>query len=160
MSIDQNPTRSKQRLVILAVAVVGLAVAAILFLIYDSVRKPGQVATAPVVPASTQVVNTQAEQAIPATVTSVVDASTLVPEQPVVAEAPKSTKKNSRTAARRRVAMKFPAPPVGSAHNPDWLAGPKSEVEMWAGDRRTVIWVPPGPKATEHHEHESHETFY
>jgi cell division protein FtsI/penicillin-binding protein 2 len=158
MSFEQNPTRAKQRLVILLVGVVGLAAAAILFLIYDSVKKPSQLA----IKAPAQSTPAPSE-AIPATVTSVVDASTLVPEQqePTVAAAPKASKKNSRSGSSRRkqVAMKFPAPPVGG-HNADWLAGPKSEVEMWAGDRRSVIWVPPAPKTQEAHHHESQETFY
>lgn len=162
MSFDQNANRSKQRMVILLVGVVGLAAAAILFLIYDSVKKPGQLAATPA-PAAIQA--TAPSQAVPATDVTVVDASTLLPEQQEAAPAaaPKNTKKNSRSSRRKQVAMRFPAPPVGETHNPDWLNGPKSEVEMWAGDRRSVIWVPPAPKTTEHEassHHQSHETFY
>ncbi|MBX9568162.1 MAG: hypothetical protein K2X77_04665 [Candidatus Obscuribacterales bacterium] len=161
MSFDQNAIRSKQRLVILLVGVVGLAVAAILFLIYDSVKKPGQLATNPPVPVATQATVTPAES-VPATDVTVVDASTLLPEQEAAPAAPpKTTKKSSRSSRRKQVAMRFPAPPVGEARNADWLNGPKSEVEMWAGDRRSVIWVPQGPKNHESHEsHESHDTFY
>lgn len=140
MSIDLKRSPSKQRLGLLLLGVFGLVASATLFFVTQSSNKR----ELPSIP-STALVETTTTQQRTVPIENITDIT--VVEENVQVVAPEKKPSKRRSSSRKQIAYRFPAPPVG--HKPNLGEGPGSEVEMWAGDKRSVIFVPPGPKSEE-----------
>ena len=141
MSLDQKLSRSKQRLILLLAGVVGLAVCASLVFFNQNSKKETASVIAPQAASAPADRSTLRMEGI--TDITVEDVPAVAEVQAPVPAPKKSTK---RMSSRKQIAMRFPPPPVGSHHKRNQDGG---EVEMWAADKRTVIFVPPGSKFEE-----------
>lgn len=141
MSIDLKRSPSKQRLGLLLLGVFGLVASATLFFVNQSSNKR----ELPTIPTTAAVVEPSTEQQRTVPIENITDITVVEENVQVVAPEKKSSKK--RSSSRKQIAYRFPAPPV--EHKPNLGEGPGSEVEMWAGDKRSVIFVPPGAKFEE-----------
>lgn len=141
--LRQNSSKKRLAMVLALVATIGLVVCATMFYVSQSTKK--EVSSA---------VETEAVTADPATKAEATADSGAVPSTEIfidhaqiqVEEAPRkaTTRRSSlRSSSRNKIASRFPAPPVVAAPHG---TGHESEVEMWAGDKRSYISVPPGTK--------------
>lgn len=148
---DSRPTISRKRVTMLLalIATIGLVICASVFYINQSTKK--QLADSA---ETTDLKQTAATTDAAAVTTAAVPASAEPAEEnkeifidhAQVQEAPKKvTTKRFRNHSRNSIAMKFPAPPVKSSAS-NMTSANGGEVEMWAGDKRTFVSVPPGTK--------------
>lgn len=152
MSPGLNPGPTRQRIVIVALTMLALSVAS--GCIYYSLNASKETAKqavksepAPVLATKTLDDNTQTAAITELTVDPV-SVPTAEEQKAAASPAPKRASRSKFHSSRNKVAALFPAPPrvVSGPSN----QGPNGTVEMWQGDRREFISVPPG---TETHSH-------
>ncbi len=144
--MDGSRPISRKRLAMLLalIATVGIVVCASVFYINQSTKKQlaDSAETTELKPA------TATEAAAPTVAASPEPAEEnkeIFIDHAQVQESPKKVTPKRFKNRRNSIAMKFPAPPVTpSASNMTSANG--GEVEMWAGDKRTFVSVPPGTK--------------
>ena len=142
-------TRKRLALLLALIATVGIVVCASVFYINQSTKKQlaDSAETTELKPAT---VNEAAVTTAAASPAPEEENKEIFIDHAQVQETPKKVvaPKRFKNRSRNSIAMKFPAPPVTpSASNMTSANG--GEVEMWAGDKRTFVSVPPGTKFEE-----------
>ena len=145
MADGQTSSKKRLAMVLALVATIGLVVCSTMFYVSQSTKKATTASelesTPAVAPAATIESKTDATADVSATEGSDIFIDHATVQEPVVKRV---VRRGSPRSSRKQIATRFPAPPVAAARNP--LAGPNGEVEMWAGDKRSFISVPPGSK--------------
>ncbi len=143
MDSDSKQSRSKRRLLFLLLGVVGLAISAAVFYVYQADKKLSEVKTPVNASLSQPAVQEQSQNG--ATVVTITDAPYT---QTVVAPSPElgsnSASKRRHRYSRNKIASAFPGIPRDI--RPDLSKSQRGVVEMWAGDKETFVSVPPGSK--------------
>ena len=148
MSLGSNPGLSKQRIIIVGVTMLALSVASAC--IYYSLNGSKETVKRAAKSGAPVVKQDALDNAQTAAITEVTVDPVPVPTPEEKAQAAATPKRNAEQrnklhSSRNKVAFSFPAPPKVSKGGS--IQGPNGTVEMWQGDRREFISVPPGTEA-------------
>jgi hypothetical protein len=148
MSLGSKPGFSRQRVIIVGVTMLALSVAStcIYYSLNGSKETIKQAAKIETPLAKPPVLDNAQTAAITDVTVDPVPVPT-AEEKAQVAAAPKrnAERRNKFRSSRNKVAFSFPAPPKVTKGGS--IQGPNGTVEMWQGDRREFISVPPGTEA-------------